>query len=69
MVELKSNDSFIYLKEFGVLLEEECILDQPERVNGSVDSVSVSNPLFVSITTFSLFFTLLTYIFYLGPSS
>ncbi|KAF3575178.1 hypothetical protein F2Q69_00063507 [Brassica cretica] len=40
MVELKSNDSFIYLKEIGVLLEEECILDQPERVNGSVDSVS-----------------------------
>ncbi|WZZ83603.1 hypothetical protein YC2023_104175 [Brassica napus] len=37
---VKSNDSFIYLKEFGVLLEEECILDQPEHVNGSVDSVS-----------------------------
>ncbi|KAF2590309.1 hypothetical protein F2Q70_00041844 [Brassica cretica] len=35
---VKSNDFFIYLKEFGVLLEEECILDQPERVNGSVDS-------------------------------
>ncbi|KAG5387286.1 hypothetical protein IGI04_038756 [Brassica rapa subsp. trilocularis] len=31
---------YIYLKEFVVLFEEECILDQHERVNGSVDSVS-----------------------------
>ncbi|CAN6902273.1 unnamed protein product [Brassica oleracea] len=37
---VKSNDSFIYLKEFGVLPEEECILYQPELVNDSVDSVS-----------------------------
>ncbi|KAF3575186.1 hypothetical protein F2Q69_00063508 [Brassica cretica] len=35
---VKSNDFFIYLKEFDVLLKEECILDQPERVNGYVDS-------------------------------
>lgn len=43
---IPSSDYFIYFKEYGVLLEEQSPFpsEGPERVNGVIDSSTVSSP-------------------------